>query len=52
MGSFTSSPKELPDQPVPTVDPEVERLACERLGLERAAAGDAAPRAAGRVGTR
>jgi hypothetical protein len=27
VGSFTSSPKELPDQPVPTVDPEVERLA-------------------------
>ena len=27
MGSFTSFPKELPDQPIPTVDPEVERLA-------------------------
>jgi hypothetical protein len=27
VGSFTGSSKELPDQPVPTVDPEVERLA-------------------------
>ena len=43
MGSFTSSPKELPDQPVPTVDPEVERLAhvvvdglIARLALEPA----------------
>ena len=27
MGSFTGSSKELPDQPVRTVDPEVERLA-------------------------
>jgi hypothetical protein len=27
VGSFTSSSKELPDQPVPTVGPEVERLA-------------------------
>ena len=43
MGSFTSSPKELPAQPVPTVDPEVERLAhvvvdglIARLALEPA----------------
>ena len=43
MGSFTSSSKELPDQPVPTVDPEVERLAhvvvdglIARLALEPA----------------
>jgi hypothetical protein len=43
VGSFTSSPKELPDQPVPTVDPEVERLAhvivdglIARLALEPA----------------
>ena len=43
MGSFTSSPKELPDQPIPTVDPEVERLAhvvvdglIARLALEPA----------------
>jgi hypothetical protein len=27
VGSFTGSSKELPDQPVRTVDPEVERLA-------------------------
>ena len=27
MGSFTGSSKELPDQPIRTVDPEVERLA-------------------------
>ena len=27
MGSFTGSSKALPDQPVRTVDPEVERLA-------------------------
>ena len=27
MGSFTGSSKQLPDQPVRTVDPEVERLA-------------------------
>ena len=27
MGSFTDSSKQLPDQPVRTVDPEVERLA-------------------------
>ena len=43
MGSFTRSPKELPDQPIPTVDPEVERLAhvvvdglIARLALEPA----------------
>jgi hypothetical protein len=43
VGSFTSSPKELPDQPIPTVDPEVERLAhvvvdglIARLALEPA----------------
>ena len=43
MGSFTGSSKELPDQPVRTVDPEVERLAhvvvdglIERLALEPA----------------
>ena len=43
MGSFTGSSKELPDQPVPTVDPEVERLAhvvvdglIARLALEPA----------------
>jgi hypothetical protein len=29
VGSFTGSSKELPDQPVRTVDPEVERV--ERL---------------------
>lgn len=27
MGYFTGSPRDLPDQPVPAVDPEVERLA-------------------------
>jgi hypothetical protein len=27
VGSFTGSSKELPDQPIRTVDPEVERLA-------------------------
>jgi hypothetical protein len=27
VGSFTGSSKELPDQPVRTVDPEVQRLA-------------------------
>jgi len=27
VGSFTGSSRELPDQPVRTVDPEVERLA-------------------------
>ena len=43
MGSFTGSSKELPDQPVRTVDPEVERLAhvvvdglIKRLALEPA----------------
>ena len=43
MGSFTGSSKELPDQPVRTVDPEVERLAhvvvdglIARLALEPA----------------
>jgi hypothetical protein len=44
VGSFTGSSKELPDQPpVPTVDPEVERLAhvvvdglIARLALEPA----------------
>ena len=43
MGSFTGSSKGLPDQPVRTVDPEVERLAqmvvdglIARLALERA----------------
>ena len=43
MGSSISSPKELPDQPMPTVDPEVERLAhvvvdglIARLALEPA----------------
>ena len=43
MGSFTGSAKELPDQPIPTVDPEVERLAhvvvdglIARLALEPA----------------
>jgi hypothetical protein len=43
VGSFTSFPKELPDQPVRTVDPEVERLAhvvvdglIARLALEPA----------------
>ena len=43
MGYFTGSSKELPDQPVRTVDPEVERLAhvvvdglIARLALEPA----------------
>ena len=43
MGSFTDSSKQLPDQPVRTVDPEVERLAhvvvdglIARLALEPA----------------
>jgi hypothetical protein len=43
VGSFTGSSKGLPDQPVRTVDPEVERLAqmvvdglIARLALERA----------------
>jgi hypothetical protein len=43
VGSFTGSSKELPDQPIPTVDPEVERLAhvvvdglIARLALEPA----------------
>ena len=43
MGSFTGSSKVLPDQPVRTVDPEVERLAhvvvdglIARLALEPA----------------
>ena len=43
MGSFTDSSKVLPDQPVRTVDPEVERLAhvvvdglIARLALEPA----------------
>ena len=43
MGSFTGSSNELPDQPVRTVDPEVERLAhvvveglIARLALEPA----------------
>ena len=43
MGSFTGSSKQLPDQPVRTVDPEVERLAhvvvdglIARLALEPA----------------
>ena len=43
MGSFTGSSKELPDQPVRTVDPEVQRLAhvvvdglIARLALEPA----------------
>ena len=43
MGSFTGSSKEFPDQPVRTVDPEVERLAhmvvdglIARLALEPA----------------
>ena len=43
MGSFTGSSKDLPDQPVRTVDPEVERLAhlvvdglIARLALEPA----------------
>ena len=43
MGSFTGSSRELPDQPIPTVDPEVERLAhvvvdglIARLALEPA----------------
>jgi hypothetical protein len=43
VGSFTGSSKELPDQPVRTVDPEVERLAhvvvdglIARLALEPA----------------
>ena len=43
MGSFTGSSKGLPDQPVRTVDPEVERLAhvvvdglIARLALEPA----------------
>jgi hypothetical protein len=45
VGYFTGSSKELPDQPVRTVDPEVERLAhtvvdglIARLALEPAAA--------------
>jgi hypothetical protein len=44
VGSFTGSSKTLPDQPVRTVDPEVERLAhavvdglIARLALEPAA---------------
>ena len=43
MGSFTGSSKALPDQPIPTVDPEVQRLAhvvvdglIARLALEPA----------------
>jgi len=43
VGSFTGSSKQLPDQPVRTVDPEVERLAhvvvdglIARLALEPA----------------
>jgi hypothetical protein len=43
VGSFTGSSNELPDQPVRTVDPEVERLAhvvvdglIARLALEPA----------------
>ena len=43
MGSFTGSSRELPDQPIRTVDPEVERLAhvvvdglIARLALEPA----------------
>jgi hypothetical protein len=43
VGSFTGSSKQLPDQPIPTVDPEVERLAhvvvdglIARLALEPA----------------
>jgi hypothetical protein len=43
VGSVSSSSKELPDQPIPTVDPEVERLAhvvvdglIARLALEPA----------------
>jgi len=43
VGSFTGSSKEFPDQPVRTVDPEVERLAhvlvdglIARLALEPA----------------